>query len=89
MFDPVAFERDYPAELPCEGYERFSAGATEPYPGKDELDVEATHAAADRHGYDLATTPLDKLFANQALGFDTAGAMMYGYSQGNPATQDV
>jgi len=40
-----------------------------------DIEVEGTHAAADRHGYDLASTPLDKLFANQALGFDTAGAM--------------
>jgi len=74
MFDPVAFERDMPAELPCEGYERFSAGMTEAY-ADDAVEVEATHAVADRHGYDLATTPLDNLFANTALGFDTAGAM--------------
>lgn len=41
----------------------------------DDNEVEGTHAVADRHGFDLASTPLDKLFANQALGFDTAGAM--------------
>lgn len=65
MFDPVAFERDYPAELPATGFQQF-----------DDIEVEATHAAADRHGYDLASTPLDNLMANSALGFDTAGAML-------------
>jgi hypothetical protein len=68
MFDPVAFERDYPAELPPIGAEQFP----------DNDDIEPTYAAADRHGYDLATTPLDNLFANSALGFDTAGAMYAG-----------
>lgn len=38
-------------------------------------EVEGTHDVADYHGYDLACTPLDKLFANEAMGFDTAGAM--------------
>lgn len=43
----------------------------------DDAEVEGTHSVADYHGYDLASTPLDKLFANQAMGFDTAG-VMYG-----------
>jgi hypothetical protein len=59
-----------PAELADEGYYD--------YPDKDNIDVEATHYAADQHGYDLGTTPLDNLMANQALGFDTAGAMADG-----------
>lgn len=45
------------------------------YPDYILPEVEGTHDVADHHGYDLASTPLDKLFANQALGFDTAGAM--------------
>lgn len=41
----------------------------------DYAEVEGTYGVADHHGYDLASTPLDKLFANEAMGFDTAGAM--------------
>lgn len=44
----------------------------------DYAEVEGTHSVADHHGYDLASTPLDKLFANYAMGFDTAGAMYGG-----------
>lgn len=44
----------------------------------DYGEVEGTHSVADHHGYDLASTPLDKLFANEAMGFDTAGAMYGG-----------
>jgi len=44
----------------------------------DDPEIEGTHDVADHHGYDLATTPLDKLFANEAMGFDTAGAMFGG-----------
>lgn len=65
-YDPIEFERAMPAEIEREPFEQYEA---------EFIDVEATHAAADRHGYDLASTPLDNLFANSALGFDTAGAM--------------
>lgn len=44
----------------------------------DYAEVEGTHDVANYHGYDLASTPLDKLFANEAMGFDTAGAMYGG-----------
>jgi hypothetical protein len=44
----------------------------------DDGEVEGTHDVADHHGYDLASTPLDKLFSNDAMGFDTAGAMYDG-----------
>lgn len=41
----------------------------------DDIDVEPTHAVFDRYGYGVYDTPLDTLFANQAMGFDMAGAM--------------
>lgn len=45
------------------------------YPDYLLPEVEGTHGVADHHGYDLASTPLDKLFANTAMGFDSAYAM--------------
>jgi len=49
-----------------------------PLSDEDYAEVEGTHMVADHHGYDLASTPLDKLFANEAMSFDTAGAMYDG-----------
>lgn len=42
----------------------------------DDPEVEGTHAVADRYGYDLASTPLDSLMANDRMGYDMAAAML-------------
>jgi len=41
----------------------------------DDIEVEATHEVFDHHGFDPYSTPLDKLFGNEAMGFAMAGAM--------------
>lgn len=41
----------------------------------DEAECEATQDVAHYHGYDLSVTPIDKLFAYDAMGFDMEGAM--------------
>ena len=41
----------------------------------DDPEVEPTHAVFDRYGFDVVCTPIDKLMANEAMGFDMADAM--------------
>lgn len=41
----------------------------------DDYEIEPTHAVGNYHGYDMACTPIDALMANEAMGFDMAGAM--------------
>jgi len=41
----------------------------------DEYEVEPTHAVFDRYGFDVCTTPIDKMMGNMPMGLAMAAAM--------------
>jgi len=45
-----------------------------PFPN-DEYEVEDTHAVMDRCGYDVYSTPCDRLMSDEGMGFAYAEAM--------------